>query len=109
MILDSEAPALVARVGAVAPEASPADPSHARCARCGGSRCPPSGRLAFCSVAESEELLTVAEIAATLKLNQQTVRNWIKGGIRPLIHYLDFWVMRTGFVCVAGAPGRMVY
>ena len=28
-------------------------------------------------MAESEELLTVAEIAAKLKMNQQTIRNWI--------------------------------
>jgi hypothetical protein len=26
---------------------------------------------------ESEELLTVADIAASLKMNQQTIRNWI--------------------------------
>ncbi len=29
------------------------------------------------AMAESEELLTVAEIAAALKMNQQTIRNWI--------------------------------
>ena len=28
-------------------------------------------------MAESDELLTVAEIAASLKMNQQTIRNWI--------------------------------
>jgi len=28
-------------------------------------------------MAESEQLLTVAEIAAMLKMNQQTIRNWI--------------------------------
>jgi hypothetical protein len=28
-------------------------------------------------MAESEELLTVAEIAASLKMNQQTIRNMI--------------------------------
>jgi hypothetical protein len=28
-------------------------------------------------MAESEELLTVAEIAGALKMNQQTIRNWI--------------------------------
>jgi excisionase family DNA binding protein len=31
----------------------------------------------------SDELLTVAEVAATLKLNQQTVRNWIDQGSLP--------------------------
>jgi predicted transcriptional regulator len=30
---------------------------------------------------ESDELLTVAEIAADLKMNQQTIRNWIKSGV----------------------------
>jgi len=33
-----------------------------------------------------DELMTVAEIAAVLKLNQQTIRNWI---------YPDFPVMAT--------------
>lgn len=32
-----------------------------------------------------EELLTVAEVAAILKLNQQTVRNWIDSGFLPAI------------------------
>jgi excisionase family DNA binding protein len=36
-------------------------------------------------VAESEELLTVAEIAAALKMNQQTIRNWIDSGFLPAI------------------------
>jgi len=27
--------------------------------------------------ADEEELLTVAEVAALLKMNQQTIRNWI--------------------------------
>ena len=30
-----------------------------------------------------ESYLTVAEVAATLKLNQQTVRNWIDAGTLP--------------------------
>jgi len=35
---------------------------------------------------ESEEtFLTVAEVAATLKLNQQTVRNWIDDGRLPAL------------------------
>ncbi len=32
-----------------------------------------------------EEYLTVAEVAATLKLNQQTVRNWIDQGSLPAL------------------------
>jgi excisionase family DNA binding protein len=35
-------------------------------------------------MAESEELLTVAEIAASLKMNQ-TIRNWIGSGYLPAI------------------------
>jgi excisionase family DNA binding protein len=33
-----------------------------------------------------EEFLTVAEIAGILKLNQQTVRNWIDQGTLPAFH-----------------------
>lgn len=32
-----------------------------------------------------ETFLTVAEVAATLKLNQQTVRNWIDAGTLPAL------------------------
>ena len=32
-----------------------------------------------------ESYLTVAEVAATLKLNQQTVRNWIEAGTLPAL------------------------
>ena len=32
-----------------------------------------------------DSFLTVAEVAATLKLNQQTVRNWIDQGSLPAI------------------------
>lgn len=32
-----------------------------------------------------DELMTVAEIAAVLKLNQQTIRNWIDQGTLPAI------------------------
>jgi excisionase family DNA binding protein len=32
-----------------------------------------------------ESFLTVAEVAATLKLNQQTVRNWIDQGSLPAL------------------------
>ena len=33
-----------------------------------------------------DEFLTVAEVAELLKLNQQTVRNWIDQGDLPAIH-----------------------
>ena len=33
-----------------------------------------------------DEFMTVAEIAAILKLNQQTVRNWIDAGKLPAVH-----------------------
>jgi excisionase family DNA binding protein len=33
-----------------------------------------------------EEFMTVAEVAAILKLNQQTVRNWIDRGFLPALH-----------------------
>jgi excisionase family DNA binding protein len=32
-----------------------------------------------------DEFLTVAEVAAMLKLNQQTVRNWIDQGSLPAL------------------------
>ena len=34
---------------------------------------------------EPDEFLTVAEVADTLKLNQQTVRNWIVQGALPAV------------------------
>jgi excisionase family DNA binding protein len=34
---------------------------------------------------EQGELLTVAEVAAMLKLNQQTIRNWIDAGKLPYV------------------------
>jgi excisionase family DNA binding protein len=37
------------------------------------------------SQSDSEEYLTVAEVAQTLKLNQQTVRNWIDQGSLPAL------------------------
>jgi excisionase family DNA binding protein len=33
----------------------------------------------------TDEFLTVAEIAAILKLNQQTIRNWIDNGSLPAL------------------------
>jgi predicted transcriptional regulator len=54
-----------------------------------------------------EAFLTVAEIAELLKLNPQTVRNWIKSGIPDLIHYLDSRVIWIGGLR-AGARLRLV-
>jgi excisionase family DNA binding protein len=34
---------------------------------------------------DDDEFLTVAEVAQTLKLNQQTVRNWIDQGSLPAL------------------------
>jgi excisionase family DNA binding protein len=36
--------------------------------------------------ASGDEFLTVAEVAGVLKLNQQTVRNWIDHGSLPALH-----------------------
>jgi excisionase family DNA binding protein len=36
-------------------------------------------------LADTEEFLTVAEVAELLKLNQQTVRNWIDQGSLPAV------------------------
>lgn len=35
---------------------------------------------------EAGELMTVAEVAAILKLNPQTIRNWIDSGKLPALH-----------------------
>jgi excisionase family DNA binding protein len=35
---------------------------------------------------DADDNLTVAEVAPTLKLNQQTVRNWIDAGLLPVLH-----------------------
>jgi excisionase family DNA binding protein len=37
-------------------------------------------------VPESNDFMTVAEVAAILKLNQQAVRNWIDQGKLPALH-----------------------
>ena len=34
----------------------------------------------------TEEFMTVAEVASVLKLNQQTVRNWVDAGKLPAMH-----------------------
>ena len=36
--------------------------------------------------ASGDEFLTVSDIAGILKLNQQTVRNWIDQGTLPALH-----------------------
>ena len=36
-------------------------------------------------IARSDDIVTVAEIAEILRLNQQTVRNWIDDGLLPAI------------------------
>lgn len=38
------------------------------------------------TVSARDEFLTVAEIAEILKINQQTVRNWIDQGMLPAVH-----------------------
>jgi excisionase family DNA binding protein len=35
---------------------------------------------------EHDDFMTVAEVASILKLNQQTVRNWIDSGKLPALH-----------------------
>ena len=35
---------------------------------------------------EADDFMTVAEVASVLKLNQQTVRNWIDQGTLPALH-----------------------
>jgi excisionase family DNA binding protein len=37
-------------------------------------------------ISSDEEFLTVAEVATILKLNKQTVRNWIDAGTLPALH-----------------------
>ena len=37
------------------------------------------------SMPEADEFLTVAEVAEMLKLNQQTVRNWLDAGKLPYV------------------------
>ncbi len=37
------------------------------------------------SLSTGDELMTVAEIAAVLRLNQQTIRNWIDQGRLPAV------------------------
>jgi excisionase family DNA binding protein len=37
-------------------------------------------------MSEPDDFMTVAEVASILKLNQQTVRNWIDAGKLPALH-----------------------
>jgi len=49
-------------------------------------------------MAEPDELLTVAEVAPELKMNQQTIRNWIDSGYLPAIRIgRRVWVKRSDF------------
>ncbi len=55
-------------------------------------------------MAEPGELLTVAEIAAELKMNQQTIRNWIDSGFLPAIRIgRRVRVKRSDFDALLGA------
>ena len=53
----------------------------------------------------TDEFLTVAEVASVLKLNQQTVRNWIEPRIPGSIHYLDFRIIWISVVLVMSVAG----
>jgi excisionase family DNA binding protein len=37
-------------------------------------------------ISSGDEFLTVADVARILRLNQQTVRNWIDAGALPALH-----------------------
>jgi excisionase family DNA binding protein len=65
--------------------------------------------------ADPEEFLTVAEVAETLKLNQQTVRNWIDQGSLPALRVgrrvrilrSDFErMLEEGYTATGGPTGR---
>jgi excisionase family DNA binding protein len=68
------------------------------------------------SPSESDETyLTVAEVAETLKLNQQTVRNWIDQGLLPALRVgrrvrikrSDFErILQEGYSAGGAAPSR---
>lgn len=64
----------------------------------------------------ADEFLTVAEVAGILKLNQQTVRNWIDQGSLPAlrvgrrvrIRRSDFQrILEEGYTGVSGIPGQV--
>jgi hypothetical protein len=53
-----------------------------------GAHIRPRAALVLLRMPEARDgFLTVADVAAIPKLNQQTVRNWIEPGIPGLIHY----------------------
>jgi excisionase family DNA binding protein len=65
--------------------------------------------------ADPEEFLTVAEVAEMLKLNQQTVRNWIDQGSLPALRVgrrvrilrSDFeHMLEEGYTASGGPTGR---
>jgi len=57
-----------------------------------------------------DELMTVAEIAAVLRLNQQTIRNWIDQGRLPAVRIgRRVRIKRSGFerlLTTAAGPAR---
>jgi len=62
--------------------------------------------------------MTVAEVAAILKLNQQTVRNWIDSGFLPAIRIgrrvrierSDFdALLESSYTGTAGRPGEGIW
>jgi len=58
---------------------------------------------------QPDEFMTVAEVAAILKLNQQTVRNWVDAGTRPAVRIgRRVRIKRSDFddVVEAGYSGR---
>jgi excisionase family DNA binding protein len=56
---------------------------------------PPTGSL---GPADGDEFLTVAQVAEALKLNQQTIRNWIdQGSLRALRIGRRVRIRRTEF------------
>jgi excisionase family DNA binding protein len=66
-------------------------------------------------MAEPDELLTVADIAAELEMNQQTIRNWIESGYLPAIRIRrrvrvkrsDFDALLAGAQRGGGEVGRL--
>jgi excisionase family DNA binding protein len=101
LVLSAEIAATLSATAARAPEprhvmtirahASPPPYSYGRCTSGGtGTGCSreiaaaASRRVPVSGI--DDEFLTVADVAAVLKLNQQTVRNWIDQGSLPALH-----------------------
>lgn len=55
---------------------------------------------------EDDELMTVAQVAGTLRLNEQTIRNWIDAGKLPHVRVGDrrVRVWRSDFHALVGEP-----